>query len=66
MLEYAGQLVAMGPMGYKHESMVGNGERTTATLSKTQVNLKLIPGVGGHAEICQLVAINLTNIVVKS
>ena len=55
----------MGTMGYKHESMVGNGERTTATLSKTQVNLKLIPGVGGHPEICQLVAINLTNIVVK-
>jgi acetoacetate decarboxylase len=62
-LEYAGQLVAT--MGYKHESMAGNGERTTATLSRTQVNLKLIPGVGGHPEICQLVAINLTNIVVK-
>jgi hypothetical protein len=42
-LEYAGQLVAMGTMGYKHESMAGNGERTTAMLSKTQVNLKLIP-----------------------
>ena len=25
-LEYAGQLVAMGTMGYKHESMAGNGE----------------------------------------
>ena len=33
-LEYAGQLVAMGTMGYKHESMAGNGERTTATLSR--------------------------------
>jgi acetoacetate decarboxylase len=64
-LEYGGQLVAMGTMGYKHESMAGNGERTTATLSKTQVNLKLIPGVGGHAEICQLVAYNLTDIAVK-
>jgi acetoacetate decarboxylase len=64
-LEYAGQLVAMGTMGYKHESMVGNGERTSATSSKTQVNLKLILGVGGHPEICQLVAINLTDIVVK-
>ena len=29
-LEYAGQLVAMGTMGYKHEAMAGNGERTTA------------------------------------
>ena len=64
-LEYAGQQVAMGTMAYKHESMAGNGERTTATLSKTQINLKLIPGVDGRAEICQLVAINLTDITVK-
>jgi acetoacetate decarboxylase len=64
-LSYAGQLVAMGTMGYKHESMAGNGERTRATLSKTQINLKLIPGVDGLPEIAQLVAINLTDIVVK-
>jgi len=64
-LEYAGQLVAMGTMGYKHESMAGSGDRTLASLQKTQINLKLIPGVDGHAEICQLVAINLTNITVK-
>ena len=62
-LEYAGQLVAMGTMGYKHEAMAGNGEITRATLSKTQINLKLIPGVDGRAEVCQLVAINLTDIV---
>ena len=47
-LEYAGQLVAMGTMAYKHESMAGNGVKTTATLAKTQVNLKLIPGVDGR------------------
>ena len=64
-LAYAGQLVALGTMGYKHESMAGNGERTTATLSKTQVNLKLVPGVDGRLEICQLVAYNLTDIAVK-
>jgi acetoacetate decarboxylase len=64
-LEYAGQLVAMGTMGYKHESMAGNGDRTRATLSKTQINLKLIPGVDGRPEVAQLVAINLTDIVVK-
>ena len=63
-LEYAGQLVAMGTRGYKHEAMAGNGERTRAALSKTQVN-KLIPGVDGGPEICQLVAYNLTDIVVK-
>jgi acetoacetate decarboxylase len=38
---------------------------TRATLSKTQINLKMIPGVDGCLEICQLVAINLTDIVVK-
>ena len=64
-LEYAGQQVAMGTMGYKHESMAGNGERTRGILAKTQINLKLIPGVDGSPEICQLVAINLTDIVVK-
>ena len=63
-LEYAGQLVAMGTMGYKHESMAGNGERTTAILSKTQVNLKIIPGEDGKHDICQLVAYNLTDISV--
>jgi acetoacetate decarboxylase len=64
-LHYSNQLVAMGTMGYKHESMAGNGERTTAMLSKTQVNLKLIPGVDGRPGICQLVAYNLTDITIK-
>src|SRR5471030_2141249 len=59
-LAYASQQVAVGTMGYKHESMAGNGEATLATLSKTQINLKLIPGVDGRAEVCQLVAYNLT------
>ncbi len=39
--------------------------RATAMLSKTQVNLKLIPGVDGKPGICQLVAYNLTEIIVK-
>ena len=64
-LEYAGQPVAMGTMGYKAESMAGNGQATTATLSKTQVNLKIIPGIDGTPAICQLVALNLTDITVK-
>ena len=64
-LEYAGQLVATGTMGYKHESMAGHGEQTTAILTKTQINLKLIPGVDGTPGICQLVAINLSDITVK-
>lgn len=40
-------------------------EATKAMLAKTQINLKLIPGVDGRAEVCQLVAINLTDITVK-
>jgi len=64
-LHYGEQLVALGTMGYKHESMAGNGERTTAILSKTQVNLKIIPGVDGGHGICQLIAYNLTDITVK-
>jgi len=64
-LEYAGQQVAMGTMGYKAESMAGNGDATARTLSKTQVNLKIIPGIDGTPEICQLVALNLTDITVK-
>jgi acetoacetate decarboxylase len=64
-LEYSGQLVAMGTMAYKHENMAGNGVKTTATLAKTQVNLKLIPGVDGRPALCQLVCYNLTEIAVK-
>ena len=64
-LEYAGQQVALGTMGYKHESMAGNGVATAAKLSKTQVNLKLIPGIDGTPAICQLVALNLTEITIK-
>src|SRR5947207_134707 len=36
-----------------------------ARLSKTQINRKMIPGVDGHLVVCQLVAINLTDIGVK-
>ena len=45
--------------------MAGNGVATTAILSKTQVNLKVIPGVDGKLQICQLVAYNLTEISIK-
>ena len=64
-LSYSGQLVAMGTMGYKHESMAGSMEKTAESLAKTAVNLKFIPGVDGMPAICQLVAYNLTNITMK-
>ncbi len=71
-LEYAGQPVAIATMGYKHENMAINHETGEADthaiekkMSKTQVNLKLIPHVDGSLAIAQLVAYNLTNISVK-
>jgi acetoacetate decarboxylase len=33
--------------------MAGDGSLTRATLSETRINLKLIPGVDGHAEVCR-------------
>lgn len=64
-LSYAGQLVAMGTMGYKHEVYARDANKTVAALSKLQVNLKLIPDVDGKPAIAQLVAYNLTDITVK-
>jgi acetoacetate decarboxylase len=73
-LEYAGQLVAMGTMGYKHENLLHHNPKhkeladikaITVKLAKTQVNLKIIPHVDGSTEIAQLIAYNMTDIQVK-
>jgi acetoacetate decarboxylase len=64
-LSYAGQQVALGTMGYKHESMASDDGATAARVAKTQINLKLVPGIDGSPAICQLVALNLTEIKVK-
>ena len=72
-LEYAGQPVAIATMGYKHENLIcdiDNPEVCDPSLlvkkmSKTQVNLKLIPHVDGALAIAQLVAYNLEDITVK-
>lgn len=64
-LEYAGQTVAMGTMGYKFEDQARDPKRTMASLQKMQVLLKMIPDVDGKLAICQLVALNLTDIAVK-
>ncbi len=64
-LEYAGQRVAMGTMGYKHENLCADPEECAMRLAKTQVNLKLLPCVTGKALVAQLVAYNLTEITVK-
>ncbi len=64
-LEYAGQTVAVGTMGYKHESLIQDPAKRNEALKKTQVNLKLLPCVTGKPLVAQLVAYNLTDIDVK-
>ena len=73
VLEYAGQQVALGTMGYKHENLIDNNhgshrhnvEEMIKKVSKTQVNLKLIPDVDGSLAIAQLVGYNMTDIKIK-
>lgn len=72
-LVYAGEKVAVGTMAYKHENLIHNEqasdkkniEEMIKKVSKTQVNLKLIPHVDGSLAIAQLVAYNTTDIKVK-
>jgi acetoacetate decarboxylase len=73
-LEYGEQTVAIATMGYKHENVICKHSGTAVIvddsailqkMSKTQVNLKLIPHVDGSLAIAQLVAYNLTEISIK-
>lgn len=73
-LVYAGQQVALGTMGYKHENLLRTDKQNemadikaiTAKLAKTQVNLKLIPNVTGNGmDVAQLIAYNTVDITVK-
>jgi acetoacetate decarboxylase len=72
-LDYAGQRVATGTMGYKHENLVCDVHDASMCdpshiehkMAKTQVNLKLIPDVDGTLAIAQLVAYRLADIRVK-
>jgi acetoacetate decarboxylase len=64
-LVYAGQMVAVGTMAYKHRDLSREQDAVTSSLQKTQVNLKLIPGADGRTAIAQLVAYNLCDIVLK-
>lgn len=62
-LEYAGVTVAIGTMEYKPQVM--DAAAVAKALTKTQINLKLIPHVDGTPAIAQLVAYNLTDVTVK-
>lgn len=73
VLEYADVVVAVATMGYKHQHLlydVGgrmqcSSEAVVEKMSKTQVNLKIIPDIDGSQAICQLVGYNLVDIQVK-
>jgi acetoacetate decarboxylase len=73
ILRYDDELVAMGTMGYKTENLLSNPaheklrdpDAIMAKLTKTQINLKLIPGVTGEMEIAQLVAYNMCDATIK-
>jgi len=63
-LHYAGERVAMGTMAYKHEDHSHDHGETLASLTKTQVTLKLIPDVDGTPKIAQLVSFSMTDVTV--
>jgi acetoacetate decarboxylase len=72
-LTYAGLLVAAGTMGYKYQNLLYDlegqmqcsSESIVKKMSKTQVNLKIVPDVDGKPALMQLVGYNLTDIQVK-
>ncbi|NCO20488.1 MAG: acetoacetate decarboxylase [Rhodobacterales bacterium] len=64
-LNYAGQRVAMGTMVYKHENACDDPVECAKKLTKTVVNLKLIPCVTGGPRIAELVAFEMTDVTVK-
>src|SRR5260221_4304603 len=64
-LHYAGQPVAYGTMTYKHESLARQPEKTLASLTTSQVTLKLMPGPDGKPAIAQLITFSLTEVTVK-
>lgn len=72
-LHYDNELVSMGTMAYKTENLIANPahaemrnpDKIIEKLTKTQINLKFIPGVDGKPEIVQLVAYNMCDAKVK-
>ena len=72
-LDYAGVTVAVATMGYKHQHLLydleGHKQCSSVSIakkmSKTQVNLKIIPDADGTPAIVQLVGYNLDDVQVK-
>jgi acetoacetate decarboxylase len=64
-LSYAGQLVATGTMVYKHDHGKIDLADIAEQLKRTQVTLKLIPGVDGKPAIAQLVGVTFEDVDVE-
>ena len=63
-LEYSGIEVAMGTMCYKYKPI--NKEEAKKSLLKTQINLKLIPGIEKKKpDVLELVGYNLEDVEIK-
>lgn len=65
-LHYDEVLIALGTMAYKYESQRCDPASAIAMLGKRQVTLKFLPDVDGKPKVAQLVAFNMTDIVLKS
>lgn len=63
-LEYAGVTTAIGTMTYKHKAVTEVEDRERRLLGRTQVTLKIIPGVDGRPEIAQLIGIKFSEVEV--
>ena len=71
-LEYAGERVALGTMGYKQNNLLidpktgqSHVDEIIKKMTKSQVNLKLIPHVDGTPAIAQLVLYHMTDATIK-
>jgi acetoacetate decarboxylase len=63
-LHYDDERVAMGTMTYKHRSLEHDLAAVKRGLGKLNVNLKLLPDVGGGPKVAQLVGYRLEDITV--
>lgn len=63
-LDYAGQRIVTGTMGYKYKPL--DHEKCKQAMAAPNYLLKIIPHVDGSPRICELVRYHLQDIVIKS
>ncbi|MDT7934715.1 MAG: acetoacetate decarboxylase [Sphingomonadaceae bacterium] len=64
-LDYARENVAVGTMTYKHAAYGDGHEAAKAFFDRTQVTLKVIPGIDGKPAIAQLVGVDMEQVKVE-